>query len=499
MFNVIKKTAKHSLVYGLGNLSTKIIGFILLPFYTSYLSTSEYGILSLVEITAWLLTAIVSVKINAAFFRWFWDKDYIEKRKSIFFSALVFFLLTSVVFLLPLFFLSDKISLLLFETSNHSHLIVLMLVSTALQTIIQLVFHLMQLQEKAVFYSVTSILKLTLALVFTIIFITTFGRGVNGIYEALIISQIFFLILTAKYIFSNIELKIETAIIKDMLVYSYPLMFAEISGIVLTVSDRYVLNFMTTTSDVGLYSLAYRLSNTIRVLIYSSVMMAVTPLIYQYIDKPNNGRFYSKIMTYLAFGVMIFVLFFSLFGKEIIELVAKNKDYWPASKLVPVIAFTIFLGILKDISLNGLSIAKKTGIIAIVVVGISLINILLNVLFIPHWGTMGAAVATLIARIISLIIFYKIAQKHYFIPYEIKKVFIVVALGLTIVFVSSFTNELKIYYTVLLKLLLLISFPFVLHRLNFFEEVELERIKEIWNVWKNPFKWKENIKKIKLK
>ncbi len=499
MFNLIKKTAKHSLVYGLGNLSTKIIGFILLPFYTSYLSTSEYGILSLVEITAWLLTAIVSIKINAAFFRWYWDKDYFDKRKSIFFSAIVFFLITSVIFLLPLFFLSDKISLLLFETSNHSHLIVLMLVSTALQTIIQLVFHLMQLQEKAVFYSVTSILKLTLALVLTIIFITTFARGVNGIYEALIISQVFFLILTAKYIFRNIELKIETAVIKDMLVYSYPLMFAEISGIVLTVSDRYVLNFMTTTSDVGLYSLAYRLSNTIRVLIYSSVMMAVTPLIYQYIDKPNNKRFYSKIMTYLAFGIMIFVLFFSLFGKEIIELVARNKDYWVASKLVPVLTFTIFIGILKDISLNGLSIAKKTGIIAIVVVGISLINILLNILFIPYWGTMGAAVATLIARLISLIIFYNIAQKHYTIPYEVKKVFIVTFLGLVIVVVSIFTNELKIYYAVFLKLLLLASFPFVLYLLNFFEDVELERIKEIWKVWKNPFTWKENIKKIKLK
>ncbi len=499
MFKLIKKTAKNSLIYGLGNLSTKIIGLILLPFYTSYLSTSEYGILSLIEITAWLLTAIVSVKLNAALFRWYWDKNYIGKRKSIFFSGLIFFLFTGTLLLFPMYFFSKEISLLLFETTKFSHLIVLMLLSTALQVVIQFVLHLMQLQEKAIFYSVTNIIKLTIALVFTIIFVAYFSRGVNGIYEALIISQIFFFLITLKYIFRNIKFKIEKEIIYEMLNYSYPLMFAEISGIILTVSDRYVLNFMKTTSDVGLYSLAYRLANTIRVLIYSSVMMAVTPLVYQYIDKPNNGRFYSKIMTYLAFGVMIFVLFFSLFSKEIIELVARNKDYWVASTLVPVISLAIFFGILKDISLNGLSIAKKTGIIAIVVVAISLLNIVLNIIFIPHWGTMGAAVATLLARIISLIVFYNIAQKHYPIPYELKKVIKVVLLGIIIISFSYFTVNINIYAAIAIKLVLLISFPFILFMLNFFEDVEIERINDIWQNWKNPFKWKGNIKRIKLK
>jgi O-antigen/teichoic acid export membrane protein len=498
MFKLIKKTAKNSLIYGLGNLSTKIIGLILLPFYTSYLSTSEYGILSLVEITAWLLTAIVSIKLNAALFRWYYDKNYIDKRKSIFFSGLIFFLLTGLIFLLPLILFKNEISILLFETNKYSYLIILMLISTALQVVIQFILHLMQLQEKAIFYSVTSITKLLVSLVLTIVFITYYGRSVFGIYEALIIAQLLFLVITLKYILSNIEFKIEYKIINDMLKYSYPLMFAEISGIILTVSDRYVLNFMTTTSEVGLYSLAYRLSNTIRVLIYSSVMMAVTPLIYQYIDKPNNGRFYSKIMTYLSFGVMIFVLFFSLFSKEIIELVARSKDYWPASILVPVISLAIFTGILKDISLNGLSIAKKTGIIAIVVFIISTINIVLNILLIPNWGTMGAAIATLIARIISLIIFYNIAQKHYPIPYELNKVSKVVLVGIGIIITSSFISNLNIYFTVLVKLILIVSFPIILYFFNFFEDVELERINELWNTWKNPSSWKENFKQIKF-
>jgi len=498
MFSLLKKTAKNSIIYGFGNLSSKIIGLILLPFYTSYLSTSEYGILSLVEITSWLLTAVVSVKINAAFFRWYWEKDYLDKRKSIFFSSIILFGFTSVILLSPLYFFRNEISVLLFESNKYSHLIILMLISTSLQVVIQLILHLMQLQEKAIFYSGTSIVKLTIALVFTIFFITTLDRGVNGIYEAMIISQVFFLIVTFRYVLSNIELKIENKIISEMLKYSYPLMFAELSGIILTVSDRYILNFMTTTSDVGIYSLGYRLANTIRVIIYLPVMMAVTPLIYKYIDKPNNKRFYSKIMTYLAFGIMIFVLFFSLFGKEIIELVAQNKNYWDATTLVPILSITIFIGILKDTSLNGLNIAKKTGVIAAVVLVISVINIILNILFIPYWGTIGAAVATLIARIFSFVIFYKIAQKHYRIPYELKKVLLVLLVGVGIIFISSFVNNFNPYSAIGIKVVLIILFPFILYYLNFFEEIEIQKIQGGWRKWKNPTNWLKNFKQISL-
>ena len=277
-----------------------------------------------------------------------------------------------------------------------------------------------------------------------------------------------------------------------MLKYSYPLMLAQISGIILTVSDRYVLNFMTTTSDVGLYSLGYKLANTIRVLIYSSVMMAVTPLIYQYIDKPNNGRFYSKIMTYLAFGVMIFVLFFSIYSKEIIELVAQNKDYWSAAILVPILSFAIFFGILKDISLIGLNIAKKTGVIAVVVLFASVLNIFLDILLIPYWNTMGAAIATLVSNILSFFIFYNIAQKKYRIPYELKKIFLVLLGGIGIIFVSLITNNINFYIAIVVKFFLLILFPFILYLLNFFEKVELQRLKELWTNWKNPRKWFNN-------
>ncbi|MCP4971773.1 MAG: oligosaccharide flippase family protein [Arcobacter sp.] len=499
MFDIIKKAVKNSAIYGIGTLSTKLIGFILLPLYTTYISVSDYGVLAIAEVSSIFLVAIISLKINAAFFRWYWDKENLSKQKSIFFSSLLLITITSILFLIPIYFFSNNISVLLFEYEKYSYLIQLMAIFSVLQVIIELIIYLMRVQEKAVFFSTTAVIKLLVSLTVTVVLIVKYGRGIEGIYEAQIISQIIFFIITIKYLIANSEVKFESKIINGMLKYSIPLIFADVSGIILTASDRICLNFMDSSEQVGIYSLGFKVSNTIRVFLYSSAMMAVSPLIYQYIDKPGNKRFYSKLLTYFTFIVMAFVIILSLFARELIHLFAQNENYYDAWTVIPILSVAILFGIMKDVSLIGLNITKRTSVIALVVFVMALLNIGLNIYFIPLFSSKGAALATLITRIISSTIFYNIAQKYYKIPYELKKVFLILLVGIGIIFISSLTKGLNLFAAVGIKILLVASFPYVLYLLNFFEEVELQKIKGGWNKWKNPEAWLKNIKKIKIK
>ena len=85
MFNSLKATLKHSTIYGLGNISSKLVGFILLPLYTEYLTVDEYGILALLEITSQILVSIFSFNISTAMMRWVaeaTDEDAEEEDKS---------------------------------------------------------------------------------------------------------------------------------------------------------------------------------------------------------------------------------------------------------------------------------------------------------------------------------------------------------------------------------------------------------------------------------
>ncbi|MCB0750461.1 MAG: oligosaccharide flippase family protein [Ignavibacteriae bacterium] len=497
MFDVFKKTLKSSLLYGAGTVSSKLIGFILIPLYTSYLTIADFGILSLVEITTTLITAIISLKINAAFFRWYYDKEYLSRQKSLFFTSIFLLLVFNALLFFIFYFYSEHLSLIIFDTKDYSYLFILMYISASLQVTIDLVLYLIRLQDNALYYSTVSVLKLLVALILIIVFVTTLGRKVEGIYEATIISQIFFILITLKYILRNSEFKLEFLVFFDMMKFSIPLIFAELSGIILTISDRYCLNFLSTVSEVGVYSLGYKISNTIRVIIYSSIMLAVGPMIYKYINLPNNKRFYSKLLTYFAFAVMILTLFISIFTENIVQLLAEDKSYWTAAELIPILSFAILFGILKDISLTGLNITKKSKIIAMFIFIMAVLNILLNFLLIPYFAANGAAYATLISSIISFSMFYVVAQKHYFIPYEILKVTMTIWVGAVLAVFSYFVRIENIYFSLIFKSTLFFSFPIILYYLNFYEEVELMRIKQGWHKWKNPFDWKNNFKKIK--
>lgn len=499
MINNIKSAGKNSLIYGLGNLSTKLVGFILLPLYTKNLTVSDYGILSILEITSQFIISIFGLSLYQAFNRWYWDKKYRNRQKSIFFTTFIslFFISGFMIFILSCF--SNNLSMLLFGKTDFSYVIKIMITTSGLQIISVLPKTLMKLQEKSIFYSFSNLIRFIVNLLFTVYFVAFLKKNVEGIYLAQLIGTIIFFAILSRYIIKNFKFKVELTVLKEMFLYSFPLMFASLSGIVLSVADRFCLNYLGGLSDVGEYSLGFKIANTIKVLVITSVQLAINPMIYKMIGQKGNKRFYSKIMTYFCFGVMIFVLGLSVFGKEVIKVLASsNKNYWEAYKVIPIISFAILFGMLKDTSLIGLNIAKKTRIIAITMTIISVFNIALNIVLIPHFQSIGAAIATLISQAIFFIAIFKIAQKYYYIPYEISKIIKMIILGFILFGLSLLINNFSLVFRVLLKLSIIGTFPIILYFWNFYEDIELLRLKQSWHKWKNPGKWKENISKNKV-
>jgi len=215
-------------------------------------------------------------------------------------------------------------------------------------------------------------------------------------------------------------------------------------------------------------------------------------------NQPDNKRFYSKIMTYFSFLVIFFVLGLSFFAREIIKVITSSMEYWDAATIIPVISFALFFGMLKDTSLIGLQITKRTKIIGIVIFFVAILNLGLNIILIPKFKIMGAAVATLLSQVIFFIVIFINAQKHYFIPYEILKVVLMVLVGLVLFCISLLTNNMILLPRLVIKTIILLSFPFILYPFKFYEPVELDRIKGAWDKWKNPLNWRDNIKGMKF-
>ncbi len=492
MLQDIKSTSKNSTIYALGNIATKAIGLILIPIYTDpeYLSKADYGVLAVLEATVHLLVGLLSMSMANSLKRWYWDKKYINNQKSIFFTTLVFLIIT----LIPVIFLltqnADIFSRLIFSKTTYSYLLKLTICSAGLQIISQHVLTLAKIQSRSGLFTFVQVSNFTLKLGLILWGILLKDRGLEAIWEAYVIGDCFTLLLLLPYVFKNISIHFQKNILLQMLSYGFPLMLATVSTVIMSVTDRYMLNSMSGLENTGIYSLGFRIANTLKIVITTSIISALTPLRMKKMTEPGNKRFYSKSMTYSGFVFAITLLGLSLFSLELIKVITGAKAYWNANGVIPLISFALLFDLLKHNATIGLIITKRTSVMGLLIFLTSVINIGLNLVFIPVWDIYGAGLATLISHIFFFLAISVASQKMYFIPYEWKKIAVMILMLVFFVITGLIISGWNVWLRLSIKIMLFIGFPFILYAFNFYEEIEIKTLKKIWKSYKNPKNWK---------
>jgi O-antigen/teichoic acid export membrane protein len=264
----------------------------------------------------------------------------------------------------------------------------------------------------------------------------------------------------------------------------------------LNVTDRYSLKVFGNLADVGLYSYGFKLANTLNVFVITSVNFAIQPMIFRMMNDPGNKRFYARLLTYYTYGTMIIALIMMVFGLEITKLFARRTEYFDAWHIFPFIIYAVIFGMMKDVATTGLSITKKTKIIAFTVVATAVLNLMLNIVLIHWFGNQGAAISKMLSMIVFFVLTLYFAQKAYSIPYELKRVILMLTVGAVIYGISLFFNTLEVIPRVAVKTLLIMIYPFVLFLFGFYHETELNSIRSGWRKWKNPLAFAENVRRL---
>ena len=295
MLKSIKQASRDSIIYSVGNIAVKIVGFILIPLYTDprYFSVDDFGIIALLDITGLVIISAMASGLPQSLLRWYWDKDYSANQKGIFFMTLVSQVAVGLLFCLILFPLSHNLSDALFKTTDWSNTIKLLILSSALQAVNNLINTLMRIQLRSVLY-IANISKLTAVLLLTIYFIVFRHSGVTGIYIAQVLGNSLFILLLSGYTIRNCKPFFNFPVLKSMSRFGFPLLLANFASSSLTVIDRYALNSLALLKYVALYSLAYKISSVLKLVIVDSIRLAVFPMAMKKIDTPGNKRFYSK-------------------------------------------------------------------------------------------------------------------------------------------------------------------------------------------------------------
>ena len=260
-----------------------------------------------------------------------------------------------------------------------------------------------------------------------ILAVVVFDRGVTGVFIGLIVGNALAAAYGAVVVRSTLPDDSRAAELGTMLAYGLPLVPAAFALWALALVDRIMLSKLGSLSDVGQYAVANRVSNVL-LLAVTGFVLAFGPYVFSiYARDPElEKQVRGKTLTYLIICLTAAALALTLFAQELISIVAPAFD--DAYKAVGLLTFSVVAFGVSTVVMAGISIVRRTKVLALLAVVAAAINIGLNFVLIPPFGMVGAAVATAVAYAVLAALNFQVAQRYYRTPYERRKV--LTALGL---------------------------------------------------------------------
>lgn len=194
---------------------------------------------------------------------------------------------------------------------------------------------------------------------------------------------------------------------KFTLLFNVPLLPHYLSQVILSSSDRIMIGAMCSPSDAGVYSIAYT-SGMIITLLTSSLNSTVMPWLYRRLEDRSYSRI-RKTGIVLLGGIATVILGMDALAPDIVAILAP-EEYGEAMMLVPVISASVFFMFVYSYCSNIELYYEKTRMAAIASILAAILNIALNLIFIPMFGYTAAGYTTLVCYVVMAFAHYAFAN-----------------------------------------------------------------------------------------
>jgi len=385
-----KDFIKNTIILFVGKFSSQFMTLLLIPLFTHYLSTKDYGTVDLIQTYISLAIPVLSLRIDSAIFRFLIDSRNNKKEMSSIITNSVFVTVLGIIFTLCL----GVIIFLLFDIKYSEFAIINIIALLISSVLMQMLRGLGKTKE----YSISCIIIGVTTLIINCMMIIIFDIGAESILLSSTIANIAGIIYilicnnTLKYI--NIK-KISKSKIKSLLKYSIPMIPDYLSGWIINVSDRTIISIIMGTAMNGIYTVSCKFSNILNS-IFSIVNMSWQETASVHINDKDRDIYFSDMINnmikiFSTIGISMLVIIPLIFNILI------GKNYTNAYNYMPILIYANTWRVLVGVT-NGIYIAlKKTKEVAYTTVISAIINIIINILLIRKIGLYAAALSTLIA------------------------------------------------------------------------------------------------------
>jgi O-antigen/teichoic acid export membrane protein len=479
--NPIKQLAGETAIYGLSTILARIINFALVPLYTRVLTQSDFGVMSEFMAYIAMLQVMLTLGLETGCFRYA-TKEGADPNQvfsnafvtvfgvcAFFFAVVALFSsgistamgyagFSNIIVYCGLILLIDCTTAILFAKLRHEHKALKFAVIKTVKILTELCVNLLLYLVLAARFAEGSCLWLTR-------FVSATPDFTYPIF-AILVSCIVCLILIAPELL-KLTFRLDSALIRRLLIYSLPLMVAGLPGIMNDVLDRVLMRFCNADpvnwrADLGVYQAAVKLA-VIMQLFVQMFRYAAEPFFFQRERDKGSKKIYADVLNYFTafcmFGFVVLMLFMDEIGLIL------GKDFRVGLDITPIMLMAyVITGILFNVNI-WYKLSEKTGYAVWITLAGLVVTIIVNVIFMPRYSYHAAAWGHIASYLTMLILTAALGRKHYPIPYNWGVVLLLVVAGLSIWGLSSLLPEMGLGLKILVHsafVLLYIGAAFVI-------------------------------------
>lgn len=462
--------AKYGFWYLLSSFITKGLGIILLPVYTKYLVPSDYGILQTLTSISSFLPFILSLCLDSAFGRFYHEDKVDNKRLSLLYSTVYWFVSIYGLLVLIICILSSKLwveSLIEVPVFPYVYLTFIPVLFNQLallgRTFLQ---QALETRKSTALDIISTLINAGLSVLLLVYFNLGVLSRLYGIAAGSLFLFVFYFFYYRKI--GLLVFRFSSPYLVKCLKFSLPMIPAMAGSWVSTMSDRLILAKYCSLATVGLYSIAFQLGQTLY-LLGDAITRVVSPLIMSGLvyDK-DNTKIKIANSSYQVLILMLIVNFFLFVFADEFMTVFADKAYFEAAVFIPIFGFSYVVGVQQRYPLSIISYKKKTWIISMGCILMACLNFGINILFVPVFGYSFAVWANVAANVFYTIWTFCWGQKYEKINYHLVRYLRAIAIFSFIVLCTYFIiNNLTLCInSFLFKLMWTFFCSYLLMRLN---------------------------------
>ena len=453
----LRQLARHSFVYGLGGLVSKLVGIFLLPIYTHRVNQAQFG--EVEQVMAFVAVAAVVLRMGlvTAMFRFCWDHREAEARARTIRTAFTAVLAMSTVGLVLCLLALNPLSAAL---SSSRELVFIGAFGLWVSMNFDILAGIYRIEQRPTAFVVYSLINVAITVVLSIVLVIPLDQGAAGImignFSGTYITYV--LLLYARR--ETVALALDRPLLRRMLDFSLPLMPAGLALWALNLADRFQVINLASPSELGSYSAASKISLGIMLPI-AAFQTAWVPWANSFTDEGEAKRTYRAVFSYWSALIAWAVVALSLFAPPYIHLLMP-RDWWGAAPVVPLLtAGSALYGAYMILSI-GVNRSKRTKLTPVVNGAAAAINVGLNFLLIPAWGIVGAGVSTVIGYAALAGLGFANAQAGYPVSHDWSRVFRIAGVAAAFLVVSAELVPATGWVGIPVRIALLLLFPLAL-------------------------------------